>query len=78
MLERRGILNQLEGCFEEGEVETLIVAAPSSHAQSGEVMVRHVPTGRESRSCTGATQIENKARAVLELIRLLLDEGQAR
>ena len=78
MLECGRILNQLEGCFAEGEIETLVVAAPSSHAQSAEVMVRHLPTGHESRSFTGATQIENKARALLELIRRLLDEGQAR
>jgi hypothetical protein len=77
MLERGGILKQLERCFEDGEIETLIVAAPSSRAQSAEVVLRHVPTGREIRSFTGATQIENKARALLELVRLLLDDGHA-
>jgi len=67
MLADRLLLGQLEGCFEEGEVKTMV-------KQGGVgVKILHRETQLEVKCSAHGSLLQNKAQAVLMLINMLLE-----
>jgi len=73
MVNARELLAQLEGCFDPGELDVLISAAPASGREQALVKVIHKPSGREFLG-EAETQIKSKVSALLALLSAALPE----
>ena len=74
------LLKRLERCFDKGETETLVMAAPANglaaSPESAWVKVIYVPTGFEAVGDKHRSQIRNKAAALLDILRMLHESAK--